>query len=176
MKIIFCDTDKLVIDALQAVYADKGTNQYEYEFVHGDILDQYDSVDAFVSPANSFGFMDGGIDLAYLKKWPTIEDVVMKRIQEVKPLGELLIGDALTVEIPKTNKYLIVAPTMRMPRRIFNFDDVLISARAAAYEARICEFDSIAMSGFGTLTGLVPPKVAANMMYIGITHAFNAKL
>ena len=32
--------------------------------IHGSILDD-PKWDAFVSPANSFGFMNGGVDLAY---------------------------------------------------------------------------------------------------------------
>lgn len=35
----------------------------EVEVSHGDIFDL--SADAIVSPANSFGFMDGGIDLVH---------------------------------------------------------------------------------------------------------------
>ena len=36
------------------------------EFVEGDICDV--ACDAVVSPANSFGFMDGGLDLAFVRQ------------------------------------------------------------------------------------------------------------
>jgi O-acetyl-ADP-ribose deacetylase (regulator of RNase III) len=62
-------------------------------FVHqGSILDL--NVDAVVSPANSFGFMDGGIDRLYSQHfgWE-----VQDRLQELirsRHHGELLIGTA----------------------------------------------------------------------------------
>jgi hypothetical protein len=34
---------------------------------HGDIFEK--PADAIVSPANSFGYMDGGIDLVYLRRF-----------------------------------------------------------------------------------------------------------
>src|SRR5437899_8599447 len=62
----------------------------------GSILDL--SVDAVVSPANSFGFMDGGIDHRYSHHfgWE-----VQDRLQELirtRHHGELLVGAAEIVE------------------------------------------------------------------------------
>lgn len=81
---------------------------------HGSILDL--ACDAVVSPANSFGFMDGGIDYLYSKffGWH-----VQERLQElirVRHHGELVVGAAEIVptdhpQIP----YVIAAPTMRVP-------------------------------------------------------------
>ena len=62
MKIIFADTNKAVADALSEQY--KGLD-FNVE-VHNDDIFNY-KADALVSPANSFGYMNGGIDLAYVK-------------------------------------------------------------------------------------------------------------
>ena len=54
--------------------------------------------DAIVSPANSFGFMNGGIDFSISKNlgWD-IEKRVQEKIRS-EYFGELLIGQSLIVE------------------------------------------------------------------------------
>lgn len=72
--------------------------------------------DALVSPANSFGFMDGGIDwsISDLFEWK-IQSVVQEMINE-KPAGELVVGAADVVPTGHERfKFLICAPTMRTP-------------------------------------------------------------
>ena len=72
-----------------------------------------------VSPANSFGFMDGGLDLA-------IRDAlgygVQKAVQEIireRHHGELPVGAAEVVETGHASwPFLVVAPTMRVPERV----------------------------------------------------------
>src|SRR5215471_9865832 len=74
------------------------------------------SADAMVSPANSFGIMDGGLDLAIRTE---LGLKVEQRIQEViveKYHGELPAGCAEIVATDDSRwKYLIAAPTMRIP-------------------------------------------------------------
>jgi len=71
---------------------------------------------ALVSPANSFGFMDGGIDLMISEflGWQ-VQERLRDRIAEVHG-SELLVGQAEMVETD-ANEFplLISAPTMRMP-------------------------------------------------------------
>jgi O-acetyl-ADP-ribose deacetylase (regulator of RNase III) len=77
----------------------------------------------FVSPANSLGFMDGGVDLVLSRKiMPGIEPKVKKRIEQlgiISSLGRpyLPIGSALSV-LHELNTYLIVAPTMFLPHDV----------------------------------------------------------
>jgi len=86
----------------------------DVEVIQGDILEL--EVDAVVSPANSFGFMDGGIDMAYTNHFGWKVEQRLQQIIERKFDGELLIGQAQIV--PTSNDripYLIAAPTMRVP-------------------------------------------------------------
>ncbi|MCA9068855.1 MAG: Appr-1-p processing protein, partial [Planctomycetaceae bacterium] len=54
--------------------------------------------DAIVSPANSFGFMDGGIDRLYTERYGlALQERVQSAIQ-TEHAGELLVGAALIVE------------------------------------------------------------------------------
>jgi O-acetyl-ADP-ribose deacetylase (regulator of RNase III) len=77
----------------------------------------------FVSPANSIGFMDGGIDLVLSRTiMPGIESKVKRRIRELGILTTigrpyLPIGSVITVHHDDTT-HLIVAPTMFLPHDV----------------------------------------------------------
>lgn len=63
----------------------------------GDIFDDV-TADAVVSPANSFGFMDGGIDLAYSRRFGwDLQERLQERLRR-EHLGELPVGQAVIVE------------------------------------------------------------------------------
>jgi O-acetyl-ADP-ribose deacetylase (regulator of RNase III) len=87
--------------------------------------------DAIVSPANSFGIMDGGIDLAIRDQ---LGYGVESKIQSIildKHHGELHIGCAEIVETGRERyPYLICAPTMRIPERVANTLNAYIAFRA----------------------------------------------
>ncbi len=109
---------KIVLAAVETDLADAWEHHcgdLEGVSVHrGSILDV--ACDAVVSPANSFGFMDGGIDLLYAHHFGW---AVQDRLQELirsRHHGELLVGSAELVETGHARiPYLIAAPTMRVP-------------------------------------------------------------
>lgn len=120
---------------------------------------------ALVSPANSFGFMDGGIDAVYLKRWLHIEDRVKQAIASQCPFSELLVGQALSV-VTGDHAYplLIVAPTMRIPRPT-NYECVYLAARAAFACAGRENVEHLVMPGLGTWSGRVQPATAASAIF-----------
>ncbi len=87
--------------------------------------------DAVVSPANSFGFMDGGLDALYLDHFgPPIQMAVRRAIYEHHH-GELLVGAAEIVETGDERiPYLIVAPTMRVPMVLHDSVNAYLAMRA----------------------------------------------
>ena len=80
----------------------------------GDILSL--GVAAVVSPANSFGIMDGGLDALYTSFFgPQLQQRLQGMIRE-QAGGELLVGQALLVETGHPHiRWCISAPTMRVP-------------------------------------------------------------
>lgn len=87
--------------------------------------------DALVSPANSFGFMDGGIDwsISELFEWK-IQATVQKVIR-TKHAGELLVGAAEIVPTEHERfPYLICAPTMRVPQNVAESINAYLAMRA----------------------------------------------
>jgi O-acetyl-ADP-ribose deacetylase (regulator of RNase III) len=94
--------------------------------------------DAIVSPANSFGWMDGGLDAQLTEKYGAgLEDVVRRRITDEWG-GELPVGCALTAPLPGARpSFLIVAPTMRVPMRLpADSINSYLAIRAAIREAQ----------------------------------------
>ena len=131
----------------------------EVEVFTGDYFQQ--SADAIVSPANSFGIMDGGLDLAIRNE---LGFQVETDIQEVilnKYHGEMPIGSA---EIINTNhnkwSYLIAAPTMRIPENVaftlnayIAFRAILIAINSFNESKPKRPIKSLVCSGLGTGIG-----------------------
>jgi O-acetyl-ADP-ribose deacetylase (regulator of RNase III) len=147
----------------------------------GSILDL--SVDAVVSPANSFGFMDGGIDHLYSHHfgWE-----VQDRLQELirtRHHGELLVGAAEIVETGNLRiPYVIAAPTMRVPMVLTDTVNPYLAARAVlllvkhgvvpsgalAGESVAAAVESVAFPGLGTGVGRVGPNTCARQVRAAI--------
>jgi O-acetyl-ADP-ribose deacetylase (regulator of RNase III) len=138
----------------------------EVEVFHGSILDV--AADAYVSPANSFGIMDGGIDAIVSARFPLVEERVQTAIAA---RGEPLpIGHCLTVETGDFNvPYLLCAPTMMFPSRVAHTDNAYVAMRAILDEVRRFNQNasgimSIAVPGLCTGVGDMPPHEAARQM------------
>ncbi|XP_046553882.1 uncharacterized protein LOC124263347 [Haliotis rubra] len=117
------------------------------EISHGDIFKDAPSADALVSPANSFGFMDGGIDMAYSLHFRWQMQERLQNIIRTEKHGELLVGDAIimptfeggakedSMDWSMTNegqpiKWLISAPTMRVPMTVKGTVNAYLAFRA----------------------------------------------
>lgn len=136
----------------------------------GDILGI--SVDAVVSPANCFGFMDGGIDRVYSERFGRHVQDKLRGIICRDWDGELPIGLALLVETADAQTpYLISAPTMRAPVDVSKTLNAYLAFRAVLRvvqrknEEQPGAIKSVACPGLGTGTGEMPCDVCAKQMY-----------
>ena len=90
----------------------------------GDVCALPRSGTAFVSPGNSLGFMDGGIDFAYSRvMFPGCEQRLKTKIRTLGKftnLGRpyLPVGSAIVVPSLEENSCLIAAPTMFLPHDV----------------------------------------------------------
>ncbi|MEO0826933.1 MAG: macro domain-containing protein [Cyanobacteria bacterium J06642_9] len=133
--------------------------------------------DCLVSPANSFGMMDGGMDAAITKYFGvSLEESVQNRILE-EYLGEQPIGTSLIVEThhPK-HPYLAHTPTMRVPMVIKGTDipytamwAMLLAVRKHNQQSPN-SIESVACPGLGTGIGRVPYAEAARQMALAYDH------
>lgn len=135
--------------------------------------------DALVSPANSFGFMDGGIDMLYSQRFGwEVQEALQARIRE-RHHGELIVGAAELVETGGVPPYLIAAPTMRVPM-ILGPETIapFLAARAVLLCWKHGALDDgtphrdvvqrIAFPGLGTGVGQVPPTTCARQVRAAI--------
>jgi len=161
MKILIRDTDPALIAAIKA---DLDNDRLDISAMVGSIIDA--EVSAVDSPANSFGFMDDGINLVFSKFFgPDVQARVQDRISH-RPIGELLVGEALMVETAHAKiPYLICAPTMRVSRPVGDPVDIMLACRAAVLVAAKENLASIAFPGMGDR---VPRHLAARSMLAGI--------
>lgn len=130
-------------------------------------------VDAIVAPGNSFGHMTGGFDGALVKLLGIDLDTKVRQMINDEYLGEMPVGSAEFVEM--ANRFIIYAPTMRVPKVLPKGTDVPYLATLAAMNVinKLNQFASdkdkpiktvlIPLMGVGT--GKVPHDVAAVQIY-----------
>jgi O-acetyl-ADP-ribose deacetylase (regulator of RNase III) len=135
----------------------------------GDILGI--AVDAVVSPANCFGFMDGGIDRVYSERFGWHVQDRLREIIRRDWDGELPIGLALLVDTSDaTTPYLISAPTMRAPVNVSQTLNAYLAFRAVLRvvqrknQQQPGAIQSVACPGLGTGTGEMSVAICAKQM------------
>ena len=138
-------------------------------FLWGDIFEL--KADAIVSPANSFGYMDGGIDLVYVQRFGwELQDRLQSHLKEQHdgelPVGQATIVETLDTEIP----YLISAPTMRVPANVSTTLNAYLAFRAAIRAVKQHNVEnempirSVLCPGLCTAIGRMPADLAARQM------------
>lgn len=144
----------------------------------GDLFDF--KADAIVSPANSFGIMDGGLDL-YIRDVLGVdtEQRLQKEILKVY-YGEMPVGNALIVPTHRTGwPYLIAAPTMRVPENVAQSINAYLAFRAVLLavkhfnESATAKISSIVCPGLATGTGYMSARKCAAQMRVAYQYLSN---
>jgi O-acetyl-ADP-ribose deacetylase (regulator of RNase III) len=165
-RIVLVARDRRLAAAFREVFRDESAIVVR----EGDLFDVH--ADAMLSPANSFGIMDGGIDAAIRDAIAGIEPRVRGAI-EARHHGELPVGVA---EIVATDDdrwpHLVVAPTMRVPDDVSRTTNAYLAFRAAllairAHNARGgTAIRSLVSPGLCTGIGAMPARRCAAQMRI----------
>ena len=127
--------------------------------------------DCMVSAANSFGLMDGGVDLAITKFFGVqLRERVQAHILD-EYLGEQPVGTSFIIETHhQRHPFLAHTPTMRVPMAISTTDNVYTAMWAMLLAVRrhnrvsAAKIRTVACPGLGTATGRVAPHEAARQM------------
>jgi O-acetyl-ADP-ribose deacetylase (regulator of RNase III) len=130
----------------------------------------------FVSPANSVGFMDGGIDWVLSRDmFPGVESAVRARIEKYglsTPLGRyyLPVGSAIIVPVNRDHTYVISAPTMFLPRDVSHTQNAYWSFVAALtlhkkWSEHIRFQTTLVVTSHCCGFGKMPAKESARQMY-----------
>jgi O-acetyl-ADP-ribose deacetylase (regulator of RNase III) len=179
-ELVLCAVNEPLAEAWTSVAAGLGGSVRVHR---GSVLDI--SAQAVVSPANSYGWMRGGIDAVYARAFPGIEQSVRSAVLASYG-GELPIGEAVLVPTGEPEPaWLISAPTMREPDETLPADTVhpYLAARAVFRHWQRGQLDSgpvhaavrtIAMPGLGTGVGGVAPAVCARQVAAAWREVFPA--
>jgi O-acetyl-ADP-ribose deacetylase (regulator of RNase III) len=165
-KIYLVDLDPALIKAWDENLGDLEV----FETVLGDFFEI--PADCMVSPANSFGYMDGGLDAAITYELGgTIQDHVQDSIL-ANYYGELPVGCAVIV-VTNDSRWPLLAsvPTMRVPEDVSKSVNAYLAFRALLLE--ILKYNkinqdkpikSVICPGLATGIGNLPPKNCAVQM------------
>ena len=154
-------------------------NMQNVKIHRGSIFDV--KCDAIVSPTNSFGFMDGGLDLEISEYFGGHVQERLQKLIQTRHHGELLVGMAEVVDTDHAEiPYLIAAPTMRVPTLLTDTVNVYLATRAILNLVKFGTvpdgtpvkhiIETIAIPGLGTGIGKVPPQICANQMKVALEN------
>ncbi|MFG2666203.1 macro domain-containing protein [Streptomyces sp. NPDC048387] len=171
LRVVLTDVNQRVVEAWRAAFADTPG----IEIRKGSILDE--DVDAWVTPTNSQGRMDGGVDAAIKRHLGAGIQLRVQRAIRDRFAGALPVGSAVCVPSgAAVPRFLISTPTMVQSAQ--NVRDTLnvALACAAAFQAVHRQnrkapgsIRSVALVGMGAQTGRVPARLCANLMWTGYT-------
>lgn len=194
-EIVFCDIKKYFTDACWEMANDPDNvelkKHFRFSTYNGDIRDLKVKNAAFVSPANSFGSMGGGIDLVYSRvMFPGVDKVVMEKVSKLdtkikldrafdrlkkhdaKPY--LPIGQAILTSLKDHPKYescyLITAPTMVLPDNIVGTNNPYQAFMACLkIVEKYPNIETIICPGLGTGVGGIIGYESARQMFEAMT-------
>ena len=156
------DTNPAIVAAWRAEFRDFSRCTVEAKSIFET------DANTLVSPANSFGVMDGGLD-GKLRDFlgESVEMALRARIDR-EYFGELPVGLAIVLETGHHRfPYLLSAPTMRIPGNVAGTINAYLAMKAALNAAKAFPVElRVAVPGFCSLTGGMPPSQVARQMRI----------
>lgn len=177
MKIHLRDYNPKMVEAWKAVFKDDP----DVEVSCGEIFaEAAGDPEAVVSPANSLGFMDGGIDAVYSEYFgwdlqERLQDLLRKKHDGLLPVGQAVIVPTNHQRIP----FLVSAPTMTVPMFVSDTINAYLAMRAALRAVRehnqraindgkysyTQQITTLLCPGLGTAVGRMDFTVAAKQMH-----------
>lgn len=166
-KVVLVDVNPAMVSAWRETFEENP----EVDIRHGSMLDQ--RVDAWVSPTNSAGNMDGGLD-GVIRSY--LGEGIQKRLHaalEDQFHGVMPVGNATCVSTQRDEpRWLISTPTMVTSSEDVSDTMNVALACAAAFqvihqqnEREPGSIRSVALPGLGANTGRVPVHICADLMW-----------
>jgi len=176
LKVKLCAIDEKLVES----WKDEFKPYPEVDIIEEDIFRQ--TADAIVSPGNSFGLMDAGLDKLmcdYFGK--DLENQLQGKIRG-DHYGELPVGTATILQVDDRNfSYFISSPTMRVPMRLKESVNVYLATRAVfltidEFNDETHHIGSVVIPGMGVGSGKMPYEVAAKQMRVAYESIILGKL
>ena len=148
--------------------------------IKNDRFENIAEFDCMVSAGNSFGLMDGGVDLAIINYFgidlmDRVQDYILREFRGEQPVGTSFI---IETGHPQ-HSFLAHTPTMRVPMAISQTDNIyraMYSMLLAVWHhnrKKEQQIRTIACPGLGTMTGQMPFDRAAKHMALAYKNFIN---
>ncbi len=166
IELILCDRNPEALDAWRQQFraSPEGEMRAEVQIRDGDILEA--EADAILVPGNSFGFLDGGIELRVCEAMSMeLQDELRDRIRS-EYAGELLVGQAI-VDLTASAPPVVYAPIWRTPQNIATTINVFLALRGALQgiaTANLPAIKKLAVPSMGVDPGGMHPLVSARQI------------
>jgi O-acetyl-ADP-ribose deacetylase (regulator of RNase III) len=169
MHIYLLDINKEMTDAWYKYFDSSNVTIVNEDFA--TFMNKHADIDAIVSPANSFGFMDGGYDKAIIDYLGEQAQTNVLTMLDAVYNGYQPIGTCLSIPF---DKYIILhTPTMRTPEAIVDNRVIFDCMRSCLLEASKQNCKSIVIPAFGGCCGRVPYDTIARMMSLAYNQICN---
>lgn len=177
IKLILVDVNREICRQFKKHFA-----EVEEVEIHHKPFQELEVFDCIVSPANSFGLMNGGLD-KYLVEFFGKE--LEKRVQQYileHYAGEQPVGTSFIIETNhQKHPFLAHTPTMRVPMNIRGTDHPYAAMKAMLLAVkqhnRLSEqrIQTVACSGLGTMIGGFPASLAVAQMRLAYDVVSNPR-
>lgn len=161
MQLILIDQNPAIVAAWRSCFAPHP----EVGILGGDILAIAGC--AVVSPANGYGFMDGGLDRRYTEFFGLTPQTALQQAIARRPEGYLPVGAAILVRTGHPRiPYMIAAPTMLGPEPGIPAANCgrALYAVLRTVDRHAALISTVYCPGLGTGIGQVDPEEAAREM------------
>lgn len=184
IRFTICAHDREMIKIYYAIFGDLENFQVRVS----DIMQI--KADCIVSPGNSYGLMDGGVDgvIAYgldMIDRTTVRPAIQKYFQGEQPVGTSIIFKTPASEIqpdkPPAFKYLAHTPTMRVPKNVNYSDNAYLAFRALLStllthnRENNGNIESVVLTPFCTGSGEMNPEKSAQQMRLAYDLVSNPR-
>lgn len=160
-----CDLNKNIVDEWQTYFKSHDNFKFYNQNIFTVPVDKM-NVNAIVSPANSFGDLQGGIDLVYYNYFGhQLEEQLQNKIIN-EYYGELIVGEAMILKLNHNlYHYFISAPTMRVPQDVSKTLNAYLAFRAVLIQ--IINFNNI---NDNKITNVICPGLATSIGKLSPEH------
>jgi O-acetyl-ADP-ribose deacetylase (regulator of RNase III) len=167
VKFVLVDINPKMVSAFRETFEENP----EIAIVQGSMLEQ--KVSAWVSPTNSFGNMDGGLDAVIKNHLGGKVQQALKQEIATRYGSTLPVGHATCVQTGRpVPRFLISTPTMvKSSEDISDSLNVALACAAALQAVHMQNakepgsITSVALPGLGANTGRVPVEICADLMW-----------
>ena len=178
IKLILCDTNAVAVDAWRQQFVESpGVEVRGVDPLETTVTQTLGGA-ALLLPGNSFGFLDGGLELRVCEAMGMeLQDRLRSRIRS-EYSGELLVGQAVIEDPEPPAPAIVYAPIWRTPQDIGATVNVFLAVKGALRtiaEAKRPELQTIVLPSMGVEPGGMHPLVSARQIRYGYEVAIGAR-